>query len=183
MSLKKYADDYEIIEALDEKGNQKTITVYRGPYFELRPDQADVAKFKRHSLLLLIGVTFLHLSAGFVNNSGMYQFYIALPYVIAFFPILYITRGIFRLPKQVHDLHRDTVELSFGRMKISSYALTTILGIELLGEFGFILFLINKGQGLPDYLFLLLEIFALVGIFAMIKMQKSIHVQPESKIE
>jgi hypothetical protein len=181
MSLKKYANDYETIVAKDEEGNEKKITVYRGPYFEIRPDQTDIFNFKRSALLLLGIIISLHFSSGFINNPGMYQFYVALPYVFAYLALLYLAQSVLRLPKEKRKFRRDEIELSFERMKTSNFVLITLLGLGILGEIVFSLFFSAGNQRILDYLYLTLEGLAAVGVYFIIKLQRKIYIQPSSE--
>ena len=131
---RKYANDYEIDTQKDENGVEKQITVYRGDYYEVELNGEGIKKF-RHYSLLLVGLMFLlHFGNGFLNVGGMYQFYIVFPYVIAFFPLLYMVSGAFKLPKEIRLFKRDEIELSFKQVENSSKIFLTLVGLLALGE-------------------------------------------------
>jgi hypothetical protein len=159
MSPKKYADDYVTIVTMDEKGNEKRETVYRGEYYEVSLDEPGLIRLKRGGVLLL-GVTFaLHVGTGFINNPGMYQMYVAIPYAIAFFPMLYTAEGILRLPREKRPYRRDEVGLSFHRIRIAGVMLLIFLAAGILGEAAYLIFAPGSNI-MEEYLFLLLEILA-----------------------
>jgi len=178
MPTKRFEDDYETIITIDEKGKEKKSAVYRGAYFDLALDEEGILRFRRNCFLLLAAIAVLHISAGFVNNPGMYQFYIALPYVIAFFPMLFMAMSVMRLPKEKRKFRRDEIGLSFDRMKTSNIILMIFLGIGVLGEIIFLLFVSVVNQNVLEYLYLSFEVPAATGIYYFISLQKKICIQP-----
>ncbi len=177
MGMKKYTDDYEIVDTEDEKGHEKQTVVYRGEYFEVSLDEKGLARFKRRCYLLFATIALLHISGGFVSSAGMFQFYVALPYVFAFFPLVYLAAGILRLPRKKDKYRRDEIGHSFGRMKITSIILAIFLGVGVLGEVMFLLLFWAGGQRSTEYTYLLLEAPAAMGVLYLIWLQRQIHIQ------
>jgi hypothetical protein len=177
MAMKKYTDDYEAVVSVDEAGHEKTTTVYRGPYLELLAAKDSIEQFKRKCIALLAAVVVLHTGAGFINNAGMYRFYVALPYVLAFFPLVFLAFGILRLPKEKQTYRRDEIGHSYERMKTASRWLITLLGIGLLGEIVFIFFPSASHQVWRECLYLVTEALAAASVYSLIRMQKQIRVQ------
>jgi hypothetical protein len=175
--MKRYADDYETVITKDEKGNEKKIAVYHGDYFEFALDEEGIVRFRRNCFLLLAVIVVLHISGGFVGNPGMYQFYVAFPYVLAFFPLLYIATGILRLPKEKRKYRRDEIGLSFNRMKTSSIILIILLGMGVLGELTFLLFFSIGIRSVLEYVYLVIEVFTVAAVYFIITLQRQIHVQ------
>jgi hypothetical protein len=181
MVMKRYADDYETVMKTDEKGREKKIAVYRGDYFECSLDQAGLGTFKRKSRVFLGLAAVLHISGGFINNQGMFQFYVALPYVFAFFPLMYMAAGVLRLPKEKRKYRRDEMGLSFDRIKLNSRGLLFFLGMGTIGEILFLVFGTVSGQRLLEYWYLALEMMTAAAVYLLIRLQKQICVQPCSK--
>lgn len=177
MATKKYSNDYEMVVSKDESGQEKIMPVYRGNYFEISLDQAGLVKFRKNSFLLLAAMVVIHITAGFLNNRGMYQFYISLPYVFCYLPLFYIAGGILRLPKTKRRYRREEVELSFERMKSASKILLILFGIGLIGEFTFVLFFSVQENNLLEYLYLALETLAAIAAFILIRLQRPVIVQ------
>ena len=175
--MKRYADDYETVVTKDEKGNEKKIAVYHGDYFAIAFDQESLVHFRRNCFLLLAAIIVLHISGGFVGNPGMYQFYVAFPYVLAFFPLLYMARGILRLPKEKRKYRRDEIGLSFDRMKTSSIILIILLGMGVLGELTFLLFFSIGIRSVLEYLYLVIEVFTIAAVYFIITLQRQIRVE------
>jgi len=121
--------------------------VYRGDYFEFSLNAEGIVRFRRNCFWLLAAIVIFHISGGFVGNRGMYQFYVALPYVIAFFPLIYMVMGVFLLPKEQRKYRRDEIGLSFGRMKTASIVLLILIGSGVLGEIIFLLFIADGDTG------------------------------------
>jgi hypothetical protein len=170
---KNYKDDYETIY-INEEGKEKRLTIYRGPYFEVDLDQRGLTRFRRNNLLLLILIVILHLTAGFVNNRGMYQFYIALPYVIALLPLWNIMSAITNIPKWKDKYRRDEVEPSFDRMGAFSIWLLVCFGVILLGEILFVLFSGSVNLG-SETLFFISELIAAAAAFLIFRSQKQLQ--------
>lgn len=179
--MKRYADDYETVVTSDEQGHEKKIAVYRGNYFEVALDEEGIIHFRRNCFVLLAAIVVLQISGGFVGNQGMYQFYVAIPYVLAFFPLLYMAAGVLRLPKEKRKYRRDEIGLSFNRMKTASIVLMVFLGIGVLGEIMFLLFVSVKDQSVLEYLYLALEALAAAAVYFFIRLQRQIRVQPCDK--
>ena len=179
--MKRYAGDYETVTTTDEKGDEKEIVVYRGAYFEFALDEEGIAHFRRNSFLLLAVILVLHTSGGFVNNRGMFQFYVALPYVLAFFPLLYMAMGILRLPKEKRKFRRDEIGLSFNRMKTSSILLLIFIGTGILGEIVFLLFVSTGSQRALEFLYLGLEVATAAAVYILIHLQRQIHILTSSE--
>ncbi len=175
--MRKYTDDYENVVTEDEKGREKTTAVYRGVYFEILLDEEELRKVKRNTLLLLAGVCILHVMAGFVGNPGMYQYYISLPYVLAFFPLLYLALGLFLLPRGKRKYRRDEIGHSYYRARTSSLVLLIFVSIAVLGTIGFTLFSAEAEKRLLEYLYLSYEIPAGITIAMLISLLRKIKVQ------
>jgi hypothetical protein len=177
MAAKRYSDDYENVITIDKDGKEKKEAVYRGKYYEFVLDKLSLVKFKRIGLVFLALVAALHIGGGCVANKGMYMFAVALPYVIAFFPLLYAIAGALRLPSEERKFRRDEVGLSFERMKISNIALLICIGCGLLGEIAFLLFMNSEPSMFSEYLYLGLETLVAVVVYFLMRIQGRIHVR------
>lgn len=179
--MRKYKEDYETLVTTDESGREKTELVYRGPYFEINNGEEDLIKFKKHGLLLITVIVFAHIIGGFLNNRGMYQLYVALPYVIAFFPLIYLIEAVIRLPKKKRPYRRDEIGRSFDRLKTSSFVFLALAGGGVLGEIVFLL--IGSGGDLvvQDFFYLMVELLAAAAIYILIQMQRKIHVRKRNE--
>lgn len=175
MKKKPFAEDYELVSQLDERGREKQAAVYRGRYFELEAGGIGLSRFKGLSLLLSAAVIGLHVGAGFVNNPGMFQAYVSLPYVGTFFPLLYMAAGVLHLPKDKPRYRRDEVGLSFWRMKSASRFVLAGLALGLLGETIFLLFVSAGAATGRELLYLGLEALAAGAVLASIRLQGAIR--------
>ena len=128
-------------------------------------------------MLLLAIIVIFHILGGFVSSGGMYQLYIAIPYALAFFPLIYLTEGIIRLPKEKRKYRHDEIGHSFDRIRTSSYFLVALLGVALLGEVVFLIFFSNKAQRPFDTLYFGLELVAAAAAFFLVYRQRKIHIQ------
>jgi hypothetical protein len=106
----------------------------------------------------------------------MYQFYVALPYVIAFFPLTYMALGVLRLPKEQRKYRRDEIGLSFERMKTASMVLLVFTGVSFLGEIAFLLFVSTAHSILFELIYLSLEALAIATVVYFISIQRKVHI-------
>jgi len=178
--MKRYSDDYEIVITEDEKGREKTTAMYRGNYFETVVNAQDLVKFKRNGLLLIAAIIGLHVGAGFIANPGMIQFYVSLPYVIAFLPLYFLAAGMLRVPNKKRKFRRDEVELSFDRVRSASIFLLVFLSMSIIGELVF-LFWFAKAKFNFEYLYLAVEILALIAAYVLIRIQKPIIIRESTE--
>lgn len=178
MRLKRYLQDYENVVTTDEKGREVTTPVYKGKYFQTGLDKEGTARFKRANVLLLLAIVVLHFICGyFIASPGSRQIYIALPYAVAYFPILYLAFGIFRLPNDSRKYRSEEIGLSFDRVKKSTRALMVILAFIVLGLAVFLAFFRNGGVDGLDVLFLVLEALALGAAYILERLRQAIPLQ------
>ena len=173
--MRKYADDYEIVYEEGKKGKEKQVAVYKGQYYQVNVKEAHLVNFRRISVLVIFTVLLLHIGSGFVNHRETLFRFLELPYAIAFLPLYFLVVGVLRLPREKRKLRRDEVDLSFGRMKKSSYSFLIILLVGLLGNIVFLV-LLAKEAVWQEYLYFALQALAALGTFIIIRFQKPIEV-------
>lgn len=177
MSLKKFLQDYETVITTDDKGRDKRKLVYRGDYFETNLDTPGHKRFKLIVIVLTLIIIGLHIGAGFIGNPGMYMFFVALPYVAAFFPLIYLAAGAMRLPREKRRFQRDEINLSFDRMRVSVITLLVFLVIGILGEGIFLVFVAEEISAGKEALFLVLEILAAAITISLILIERKIKIE------
>lgn len=175
--MRKYAEDYDIVVDVDDKGREKRKAVYHGDYFEIDLDQASLTKFNTTSILLMVAIIIFHIAGGFVGNRGMYHFFVVLPYTIAFFPMLYMVVGVISLPREKRKYRRDEIGLSFTRIKNTSTILLILLSIGVIGEILYLLFFAGGSVELLEIIFLALEALATAAVYLSLQLQKNIIVK------
>lgn len=173
--MKRYADDYEIQMEKDERGREKKVAVYRGNFYEVNLDEKQLIQLRKNGILFFLIIFILHVAGGFAANPGMYAFYVALPYVVAFLPFYFLGSSILRIPKRKRLYHREEVELSFTRARKASLSLLILLGIVLLGEIIFLIWFSGDGMGL-DLIFLGTIMLTTVPAFLLFRRLKTIQV-------
>lgn len=174
MSMKKYFKDYEIISTVDENGKEKETKIYKGDYFEISLSNDNLLHYKRLCLILTVAILLLHTIGGTIDNLGMRNFYVILPYVIVFLPLVYMAEGVLKLPKEKRKYKREEVELSFKRIKTTSSALIVLFGITLIGEILFLFLNLGEVQIWSELAFLVLEGFSAIAIYMIINSQRDI---------
>lgn len=181
--MKRYADDYENVRTVDERGREKTSVVYRGEYFNLDLDKASLKSFRTLMIALTLVMVALLVGAGFLPSRGLYLAYVAIPYVVCYFPLLYLLTGVVRLPRESAHLRRDEVGLSFDRIRTTSLLLMIFLGIGFLGQIAFLIFL-SGGEALGwDLLLLLLQALVLGSAVVIFIRTRKINVRLEDNPE
>lgn len=160
--MRRFSKDFEIVTTIDEKGREKRSAEYKGEYYNFAVDGADYQRFRTLAWALIPIMIALQIGAGFVANRGMYQMYIAIPYVLCFFPLVYLSAGALRLPRETSHLRRDQAELSVRRMKRSGAALLVFTGMIILAELVYLIFFMDGSELGRELLFMALVV--LLGV-------------------
>ena len=160
--MRRFLKDYEIMTSADEKGHEKWTAVYKGSYFNFAISDADYQSYRKLSWAVILAMIVLQIGAGFASNRGMYQIYIAVPYVLCFFPLVYLSAGALRLPRETSHLRRDQAELSVRRMKRSGAALLVFTGMIILAELVYLIFFMDGSELGRELLFVALVV--LLGV-------------------
>lgn len=181
MAVNKYVRDYEIVTQQDKNGRESQTLKYRGDLFNVGFEKGDLNFYRKTSLLVLLFSLMLHFGAGFTNNDGMRQIFVAIPYVTAYLPFFYFCAGLVSLPGNQPPYRRDQVELSFKRIRLANYYLFALLTAVVIGECIFLLFFASIGNPRLDYLFLLLELFAAASLGMYTRMHKNILIKKQAE--
>lgn len=172
VSRKKYINAYQNVIDYDEEGREKHSLVYLGEYFEVDLDQEGLRRFRLTQVFLFVAVLLIHIGLGFLNHAGGRVLYVAVPYAIAFFPLLYWAFGVFRMPSKKQEFRQEHIGLSFDRVKNMSLTTAIAAGITALGMLIFIILFRNTSVWI-ELLFLLGEIIVLcLAIYAHVLSKK-----------
>ena len=129
--LRKYVDDYEIVEEQMPNGKLKKTVRYKGTWTILR-EVSSGTFFKLWLTVLmafaLIGVYVYTLTLTH-TTSGLYT--VMVPLMAGLFPCLYLAMGVLALPFRGKPMRRDQYMHSFIRI---SRSCTAILVIAFLAE-------------------------------------------------
>lgn len=183
LAMKRNLEDYETTLVTDEKGHQTLTTTYRGDYFEISLEKDQLGRFKNTCLLLVVVSMFLHIGGGFVANPGMYQFYVAIPYVLAFLPLFHMVLGTCYLPGEKRKYRRGEIRDSFERIRVASITFVILSAIGVLSETTFILFPPVKVQMGLDLIYIILELLAIIPVVLVIIKQSKISIWNSNTIE
>jgi hypothetical protein len=155
---RRFIKDYELSSSVDENGREKRSLVYLGDYYSVSFKRGSLKSYRILSFTLLAIIIVFHLGSGFINSNGMRQFYILLPYVLAFLPLYYMAAGIIALPKATRTYRRDEMVLSFERIRSASRVLAIIFAGEVIGALIFLIFGARSTAIQRELAFLLLSI-------------------------
>lgn len=161
MGMKKYVNDYKTVLSVNEKGEQIRTFEYQGDYFNLPFSVAQMQKYKLIFLLTLAGIVIAHITGGVLNNPGMRQFYVAIPYALTFLPIFNLLRSGIRLPVEERKYRREEIGVTYERFTNHSLTLMITLGACLAGEVIFLLFFSEGSLQNNEFYFLAAELAAL----------------------
>ncbi len=173
MGMRKYIKDYKTILNVNEKGEQIRTYDYQGEYFKLPFSHDQMQKFKIIFLFILAGLTIAHIVGGVINNPGMRQFYVAIPYVLTFLPIFNLLRSGIRLPVEERKYRREEIGVTYERFDNHSLILLVFLGMCLAGEVIFLLFFSQGSLIASEFYFLAAEIAAIaLGLIIYFNVKK-----------
>jgi hypothetical protein len=178
---KKFKDDFTLTTEIDDRGRSRQVSTYVGALFDLEINQTSLDHLKIMAALLYIIGLASHVGAGFLQHSASFQWFVSLPYVLAFLPIGLLGFALVRLPKDTQNLKRYQTEASFMRGRIMAIF---AIGLIWLNAVGLAVFVLVNGGSLtsrPDYLYLFLEIFS--SIMFLILFKKLIQVKIQEKMD
>lgn len=179
MVNKRYTEDYENIDEVDEAGRESRKTVYRGKYYQVNLGEEELIRFKKISIAILAFLWLNQVAGGFVANKGMYQFYIALPYVLAFLPLFYMGMGILRLPTEKRLYRRDEIGLSFERARKAGTAAFVLFIIGVVGEVIFMVFFADRAALSLEILYLTTVFVSAVVGFFFVRRYKAVQINEQ----
>lgn len=181
MSTKKYVNDYEIQTDTDQRGRETNTVVYRGAIFEISLSPEDLSRLRIQSILVFLLITALHVGSGFLRSQGMFRLYVALPYAAAFFPLLYMTEGILRLPRTIRPFRREEMDLSFHRLKITSLLFAGSAAAGVLGQIFFMFFTPPSAHTNADLLHIVFELAAAAASFLLFRLHHAVDIRISSE--
>lgn len=135
MANRKYIDDYR----LEEPGNRRSKVIYVGEYYyRFEAEGKDYKKLRACFVVMPLIMMALFAVMGILNNTGMNQFYVAVPYAVMFLPIflmLLCDIDIFTNPR---EMTRKLYNIGVKRLKNCTVAVF-IIGLMTLFGIGYLL--------------------------------------------
>lgn len=174
--LRKYVDDYEIVEEQMPNGKLKKTVRYKGTWTILR-EVSSGTFFKLWLTVLmafaLIGVYVYTLTLTH-TTSGLYT--VMVPLMAGLFPCLYLAMGVLALPFRGKPMRRDQYMHSFIRI---SRSCTAILIIAFLAELITLIYRMIENDWLylpADWRFTVSGIILITAAVAIILILRSIEI-------
>ena len=174
--LRKYVDDYEIVEEQMLNGKLKKTVRYKGTWTILR-EVSSGTFFKLWLTVLmafaLIGVYVYTLTLTH-TTSGLYT--VMVPLMAGLFPCLYLAMGVLALPFRGKPMRRDQYMHSFIRI---SRSCTAILIIAFLAELITLIYRMIENDWLylpADWRFTVSGIILITAAVAIILILRSIEI-------
>jgi|GEM_PF-2628696 len=174
---KKFKDDFSLKTETDDQGRTRQVSTYIGSVFDLEINQASLNRLKILAAFLYMGGFASHVAAGFLQHSASYQWFVSIPYTLAFLPIGLLGFALVRLPKETQNLARYQTEASFTRGRMMTLF---ILGLIWLNSAGLVLYMLFNGRSFtarPDYLYLFLEMFSSIMFLNLFSRLNRVRIQ------
>ncbi len=134
MGYREYAKDFEI-EYVDRPGKKRprAVSIYVGPYFQLKAAPERVRWLQRFYLLCLLGCAVFLLIPMCIDCSFTRTWYIQVPAAAAWIPWLLAAGSVRQLWKVKPRMEREQADLIHDRMSSSALFLTGFTGISCIG--------------------------------------------------
>lgn len=178
MGYKKYVNDYSKEYIVKPNGKPGVIAVYKGKYFRFTADEATLRK-ARISLgglsLLSVALTVIPL---LYKSVGSGTLYVALPHVIALFPLIHLLLGVHSFCFSKTPMIRERRDKTEGRTVSSAIAAACILGITSVSQ---TVNCILSGFPLPDVIYLILLLAATAAAGAIILLRSVLKTEECTK--
>ena len=174
--LRKYVDDYEIVEEQTPNGKLKKTVRYKGTWTILREvSSGTFFKLGLTALMAfaLIGV-YVYMLTLTHTTSGLYT--VMVPLMAGLFPCLYLAMGVLALPFRGKPMRRDQYMHSFIRI---SRSCTAILVFAFLAELITLIYRMIENDWLylpADWRFTVSGIILIAAAVAIILILRSIEI-------
>ena len=143
--MKKYKLDYRVETELHENKKPTKQIIYTGTYYYFSILEAEKKKTIKKQFFLTITILCFFLIGGMLNNGGSRMFYIVLPYICLFLPIVYLLMGVVNFITTPPKMEFGTYDKSIMRIKRTSKGIKWISSYVFIGN---CIFLISQGKDL-----------------------------------
>lgn len=134
MGIKKYINDYRKEDIIKPNGKPGMTATYIGKYY-CYVESADKVQKTGFRFALLSAAAFLFCVIPFCFDAeGSHTVYVALPHVIALFPLVHLLMGIYTLRTRKPPLIREFKDKTESRITTSSAAAMCIFGVTAIGQ-------------------------------------------------
>ena len=130
-------EGYRLCYELNEKGKQKPVLVYEGPYYGVR----DGAALKRLRLLTAVDVllfTILFFLLQFFPGTGGMIPWIGVISMLAVFPLFFLYMGLFSFLTSGEKWTLPRYRGSYRRIRRSAWGIAAIMGYTTLAHLAFL---------------------------------------------
>lgn len=135
---KRYLKDYISDSKITKNGRIANEVKYIGDYYEFQLEEKEYKKMR----LILLGSTLLifvlFLLAGLLNGDGSFKFYILMPYICIFLPLLFLLQGYLSTPRKRKQMEYAVYDRSYLKVKFSLVGLIAASSVTVLGDIVFI---------------------------------------------
>jgi c-di-AMP phosphodiesterase-like protein len=137
--VKKYYKDYSTDAKETNNGKVTDEVKYTGDYYKYQLSNSEYKRMRTTILLVLVAFIILYVGLGFLNNSGSRCFYVLLPYICMFLPLVYLLRAYYRIPREVQKIEYAIYDKSYLRLKNSVVGMIATSITTALGDIIFII--------------------------------------------
>ena len=153
MGLKKYVNDYRNEYIIKPNGKPGMIAIYKGKYFRFVADEASIKKAKVRFSILSVTALILTVIPLIYKSVGADTLYVALPHVIAFFPLVHLLMGVWSFIYRKPPFIREFNDKIKTRTTASSAISMSILGATAIAE---AVTCVISGFPFPDVIYFLI---------------------------
>ena len=132
--LKKYVNDFEIVEVKDKKGRLRKRAVYKGTWTVIQSPMSTV-KFKLWgALAMAVAVAAVYMRMMLLTHLASGQLLVMAPFLLGLFPALYMLMGALSRPFRGKPMRRDQYMHSFIRVSRSAAAVIVCAAIGFVAS-------------------------------------------------
>ena len=134
MAGKKYAKDYRLSDALDERGRIRTETAYIGAYYRFTVGE-DAARTAIRQMLVFTGLGSLCFLVSLLPRStASLTLYVMLPYLFTALPLALMSAALLRIRSLGGKLDRRSADQANERVPGCCVWLLLLPALSLIGE-------------------------------------------------
>jgi hypothetical protein len=152
--MKKYYKDYKLVSRILQNGKLGQEIEYTGRHYICRLDKEELRKKKIYCLTLALCSDIALIGVGILNTSGSRVFYVALPYVCLFFPVVFCFMGAVRFITSGDRLEYAAYDRSVNRLRKSAVGQVILSGMAVAGDLCYLFFGKDREEILKEIIYL-----------------------------
>ena len=177
--MKKYNKYYKLVTHYLPGGKVKQEIEYTGKHYICRFNKTEFRKRRVYFLTLTLCSTIIMMCAGLLDTSSSRVFYVAIPYVCLFLPIIFGLIGAINLITLDNKLEYAAYDKSIKRIHRASAGQLALSSITIIGDICYLFFAVNMDKLGKELIFLGGMIIVLVFGILLLRIRKMIIYEVE----